>query len=82
MPALRIFIDLPLDQLDKALIGRFSLSISLGIVWRRSDQLETHVSGELPEFLRYEDRSSIDRNGLRDPKPMNDVLFDKADHIS
>jgi hypothetical protein len=73
----RVFINFPLDQLDKALIGRLGLPICLGIVWRRSDQLDPHVSGELPEFLEYEGRSSIARDGLRNPKPMNNMLFDK-----
>jgi hypothetical protein len=39
-----MLIDLSLDQLDKALIGRLSLSICLSIVWRGPDQLDAHVS--------------------------------------
>jgi hypothetical protein len=81
MPTPRVFIDFPLNQLDMALIGCLSLSICLGIVWRRSDQLDPHVNSELPEFLRYEDRSSIGRDGLRNPKPVNNMLFDKIDNI-
>jgi hypothetical protein len=29
----------------------------------------------------YEDRSSISRDGLRNPKPVNIMLFDKIDNI-
>jgi hypothetical protein len=81
VPTPRVFIDLPLDQLDKALIGHLGLSICLGIVWRWSDQLDPHVSGELPELLGYEDRSSISRDGLRNSNPLNNMLFDKIDNI-
>ena len=76
-----MLINLPLNQLDKALVGCFSLSISLGVVWRRSEQLEPHVIGKLSELCRCKDRSSIGHNGMRNPEPMDDVLFHEINHI-
>jgi hypothetical protein len=51
MPTFRVLVNLALNQLDKALIGRFSMSIFLSIIWGRFDQLDTHIGGKPFEFL-------------------------------
>jgi hypothetical protein len=81
MPTPRMLIDLSLDQLDKALIGRLSLSICLSIVWRRPDQLDARVTSKFSELLSYEDRPSICCDGLRNPEPVNDMFFNKIDDV-
>jgi hypothetical protein len=53
----------------------------LRIIRRRGKQFDPHAFGKLPELQGYKLGCLISCNCLRNSKPVDDVFFNKLNHV-
>jgi hypothetical protein len=53
----------------------------LGIIRRRIEQFDSHAFSKLPELQGYKLSSLISCNCLRNSEPVDDVFFNKLNHV-